>query len=82
MAAGALRVLHEAGRAVPDDVAIVGWDDSDVARGTDPPLTSIRQPTEELGHAMDRLLVDEMADPTRARREIVLGTELVHRASA
>lgn len=82
MAAGALRVLHEAGRAVPDDVAIVGWDDSDVARNADPPLTSIRQPTEELGHAMARLLVDEMADPGRARREIVLGTELVHRASA
>lgn len=82
MAAGALRVLREAGRAVPDDVAVVGWDDSDVARGTDPPLTSIRQPTEELGRAMARLLLDEMADPDRARREVVLGTELVRRASA
>ena len=82
MAARALRVLHEAGRAVPDEVAVVGWDDSDVARGTQPSLTSIRQPTEELGHAMARLLLDEMDDPNRARREIVLGTELVHRASA
>ncbi|WP_052398014.1 LacI family DNA-binding transcriptional regulator [Streptomyces sp. NRRL F-5123] len=82
MAAGALRVLREAGRAVPDDVALVGWDDSDVARGADPPLTSIRQPTEELGRAMARLLLDEMAEPDRARREVVLGTELVRRASA
>lgn len=82
MAAGALRVLREAGRAVPDDVAVIGWDDSDVARGTDPPLTSVRQPTEELGRAMARLLLNEIADPDRARREVVLGTELVRRASA
>ncbi|MFI0899013.1 LacI family DNA-binding transcriptional regulator [Streptomyces sp. NPDC020983] len=82
MAAGALRVLRETGRAVPDDVAVIGWDDSEVARGTDPPLTSVRQPTEELGRAMARLLLDEIADPDRARREVVLGTELVRRASA
>lgn len=82
MAEGALRVLHEAGRAVPDDVAVVGWDDSDVARAADPPLTSIRQPTVELGRAMASLLLNEIADPDRAHREVVLGTELVRRASA
>jgi DNA-binding LacI/PurR family transcriptional regulator len=82
MAVGALRVLREAHRAVPDDVAVVGFDDSDVARLSDPPLTSVRQPTEEMGRIMARLLLDQIADPGRARRQIVLGTELIRRASA
>jgi DNA-binding LacI/PurR family transcriptional regulator len=82
MAAGALRVLRQAHRAVPDDVAVVGFDDSEVARGADPPLTSVRQPIEEMGRIMARLLLDEIAEPDRARRQIVLGTELIGRASA
>jgi DNA-binding LacI/PurR family transcriptional regulator len=81
MAAGALRVLREANRAVPDDVAVVGFDDSEVARHSNPPLTSIRQPIEEMGRIMARLLLDEIADPGRARRQIVLGTELISRDS-
>ncbi|UWE10576.1 substrate-binding domain-containing protein [Actinacidiphila bryophytorum] len=82
MAAGALRVLRQAHRAVPDDVAVVGFDDSEVARDADPPLTSVRQPIEEMGRIMARLLLDEIAEPDRARRQIVLGTELIGRASA
>jgi DNA-binding LacI/PurR family transcriptional regulator len=82
MAAGVLRVLREAHRHVPGDVAVVGFDDSEVARTADPPLTSVRQPIEEMGRTMARLLLDEIADPGRARRQIVLGTELVGRASA
>lgn len=82
MAVGALRVLREAHRSVPDGVAVVGFDDSDVARHSDPPLTSVRQPIEEMGRIMARLLLDEIADPSRARRQIVLGTELISRGSA
>ncbi len=62
MAAGARQVLREAGRRIPDDVALVGYDDSAIARHMDPPLTSVRQPIEEMGRAMIDLLLDEIAD--------------------
>ncbi|GAA1984968.1 LacI family DNA-binding transcriptional regulator [Kitasatospora viridis] len=82
MAAGALQVLRAAGRRVPQDVALVGFDDSIVARHTDPPLTSVRQPIEGMGRLMARQLLDEIAEPGRARRQQVLATELVVRESA
>ncbi|MEU6624301.1 substrate-binding domain-containing protein, partial [Streptomyces litmocidini] len=65
-------------------VALVGVDDSAVARLMDPPLTSVRQPIEEMGRAMARLLLEEIASPgapdDQPRR--VLPTELVVRASS
>ncbi|MET8949030.1 LacI family DNA-binding transcriptional regulator [Streptomyces sp. NPDC004542] len=88
MAAGARQVLREAGRRIPDDVALVGYDDSAIARHMDPPLTSVRQPIQEMGRAMIDLLLDEIADrrPVVARgpqrRQVVLPTELVPRASS
>ncbi len=84
MAAGALAVLREAGRRVPDDVALVGVDDSAVARLMDPPLTSVRQPIEEMGRTMARLLLAEIAAPSepddQPRR--MLPTDLVVRGSS
>jgi DNA-binding LacI/PurR family transcriptional regulator len=82
MAAGALQVLRAAGRRVPQDVALIGFDDSIVARHTDPPLTSVRQPTQEMGRTMARMLLEEIAEPARDRRQLVLATELVVRESA
>ncbi|GAA2469517.1 LacI family DNA-binding transcriptional regulator [Streptomyces thermolineatus] len=82
MAAGALQVLREHGRRVPEDVAVVGFDDSIVARHTDPPLTSVRQPVEEMGRTMARLLLEQIAEPGGERRHVVLDTELVLRDSA
>ena len=82
MAAGALQALRVARRRVPGDVAVVGFDDSPLAATTQPPITSIRQPIEEMGREMVRLLVEssERADPVP--RHVVLGTELVRRASS
>ncbi|WP_338900446.1 LacI family DNA-binding transcriptional regulator [Streptomyces sp. TG1A-60] len=88
MAAGARQVLREAGRRIPDDVALVGYDDSAIARHMDPPMTSVRQPIEEMGRAMIDLLLDEIADRRPAvsrgleRRQVVLPTELVERDSS
>ncbi|MGW7053912.1 LacI family DNA-binding transcriptional regulator [Streptomyces sp. NPDC054887] len=88
MAAGARQVLRERGRSVPGDVALVGFDDSAIARHMDPPLTSVRQPIEEMGREMTRLLLAEIEDrrPTGTRRagrpQIMLPTELVGRASS
>src|SRR5215831_5394759 len=52
MADGALRTLRQAGRRVPDDVAVVGFDDVEIARYTEPTLTTVRQPIHDLGRAM------------------------------
>lgn len=57
MAVGALRALRDAGRRVPDDVAVIGFDDAPVAVQTRPRLTTVRQPIEELGARATRLLV-------------------------
>ncbi|MGH8937748.1 MAG: LacI family DNA-binding transcriptional regulator, partial [Actinomycetes bacterium] len=57
MAVGALHALRQAGRRVPDDVAVVGFDDIEAARYTEPPLTTVRQPVPELAAAMVRLLL-------------------------
>ncbi|MEU1849871.1 LacI family DNA-binding transcriptional regulator [Streptomyces sp. NPDC019990] len=87
-AAGARQALREAGRRIPDDVALVGYDDSAIARHLDPPLTSVRQPIEEMGRRMIDLLLTEVADrrPLASRgldrRQVVLATELVARASS
>jgi len=88
MAAGARQVLREEGRRIPDDVALVGYDDSAIARHMDPPLTSVRQPIVEMGRAMIDLLLGEIADRRPAvsrgleRRQLVLPTELVTRHSS
>jgi DNA-binding LacI/PurR family transcriptional regulator len=81
MAAGARAVLREAGRRVPDDVALVGFEDSAIARHMDPALTSVRQPTEEMGRTMARVLLEEIAERKSVRRHVVLSTELVQRES-
>ncbi|MFE6662895.1 LacI family DNA-binding transcriptional regulator [Streptomyces sp. NPDC057697] len=82
MAAGARQVLREAGRRIPDDVALIGFDDSAVARHMDPALTSVRQPIEEMGRTMARVLLKEIAGEHPERPQIVLPTELVVRDSS
>jgi DNA-binding LacI/PurR family transcriptional regulator len=82
MAAGALQALRQARRLVPDDVAVVGFDDSQLAATTQPPLSSVRQPIEEMGREMVRLLVESTERPDPVPRHVVLGTELVRRASS
>lgn len=82
MAAGALSVLRSAGRRVPEDVAVVGFDDSPLAVTTDPPLTSVRQPVEEMGGDLVRLLADAIDRDIRTVRHVLLSTELVPRASS
>jgi DNA-binding LacI/PurR family transcriptional regulator len=82
MAAGALRVLKEAGRRVPEDVALVGYDDSAIAASTEPPLSSVRQPIEEMGREMTRLLLAGIEAPSRTPRRVILAAELVVRASS
>lgn len=80
MASGALRALRRAGRRVPEDVAVVGNDDLELAKHTEPPLTTVRQPTVEMGQEMARLLL--ALTTGTADYPVLLPTELVVRASA
>ncbi|MGH3736695.1 MAG: LacI family DNA-binding transcriptional regulator [Micromonosporaceae bacterium] len=80
MALGALRALHSAGRRVPEDVAVVGFDDNDSARYADPPLTTVQQPVEELGREMVRLLL-RSSSAEAPTDPVILPTELVVRDS-
>ena len=82
MATGALSALTAAGRRVPDDVAIVGYDDSPLASSTHPQLSSVRQPIEEMGREVARLLVEAVEGTDRVQRRVILATELVKRASS
>ncbi len=81
MAAGALRVLREAGLRVPEQVAVVGFDDSVVARQTDPALTTVHQPVEEMGRRMAELLLARIRGEEPERRHVLLDAHLVVRGS-
>jgi DNA-binding LacI/PurR family transcriptional regulator len=82
MAVAALGVLQTGGRRVPEDVAVVGYDDAPIATTTRPQLTSIRQPVEEMGREMVHLLVESMERRDRVPRRVILATELIRRASS
>ncbi len=82
IAAGALSVLASSGRRVPEDVAVVGFDDSPVASTLRPQLTSVRQPIEEMGNEAARLLIDSVGSQDAVPRRVILATELVRRASS
>lgn len=81
MALGALRALREAGKRVPDDVALVGYDDMPFAARTDPPLTTVRQPIHRAGFVAAETLMDLIADGNDVPRRVILPTELVIRES-
>ncbi|GAA3121943.1 LacI family DNA-binding transcriptional regulator [Planomonospora alba] len=82
MAAAAVQTLRRAGRRVPDDVAVIGFDDAPIARRTSPTLTTVRQPVEEFAALATRLLLMSMSSPETAGNNPVLPTELVVRESA
>jgi DNA-binding LacI/PurR family transcriptional regulator len=82
MASGAMAVLAAANRRIPQDVAVVGYDDSPIATSVTPRLTSVRQPIEEMGHEMARLLVEAVEGTDPVQRRVILATELVRRASS
>ncbi|GAB2578923.1 LacI family DNA-binding transcriptional regulator [Kribbella endophytica] len=81
MATATLRVLSQRGRRVPDDVSVVGFDDSVVATTTTPQLTTVRQPVEKLGSRLAELLLAKIGGADLTSPEIY-GTELVVRGSA
>ncbi|MEV4674130.1 MULTISPECIES: LacI family DNA-binding transcriptional regulator [Actinomadura] len=82
MAFGALRILHRRGRRIPDDVAVIGFDDSSAAALADPPLSTVHQSLEEMGVEMARLLVSRIRGETVHEPVVILQPHLVLRESA
>ena len=82
MAAGALRALRRLGRRVPGTVAVVGFDDSPLAQHTDPRLSTVRQPVDVMAAWMAEQLLDLIASPGGAPRQLIVDTQLVLRDSA
>jgi LacI family transcriptional regulator len=81
IALGVLRALREAGSEVPDDIALIGFDDLPLARQTDPPLTTMRQPMAVMGRQLIDILIDLINDGAMPPRQVVFKEELVVRQS-
>jgi DNA-binding LacI/PurR family transcriptional regulator len=82
MAAAAIGVLLDAGRRVPDDVAVVGFDDSPVAMTVRPTLTTVRQPIGAMGRELAELLMRQISDPVDSPSRVIFPTELIVRESS
>jgi DNA-binding LacI/PurR family transcriptional regulator len=82
MAFGAMRAIKEAGRRIPDDIAVVGFDGSPAAANTEPPLTTVHQPAEAMGRHMARLLLELISGESLEERAVILVPDLVVRDSS
>ena len=82
MALGAIRAVRRAGRSVPGDVSVVGFDDSALMTSTDPPLTTVRQPIEPMGRMVIDLLIGQMGGASVGHDEYFFEPELVVRGSS
>ncbi len=81
LAVGALQAAKEAGIRVPEQLSVISFDNTILASVTDPPLTSIAQPMEQLGASAVDLLLQEFDGPQPVKRRIALQTELIVRSS-
>lgn len=80
--AGALRVLSSSGRRVPDDVAMVGYDDLGIAEHTEPPLATMRNPIGAMAEEAAHLLLAQLDGGSLLARRVVFPPTVVKRASA
>jgi DNA-binding LacI/PurR family transcriptional regulator len=82
MALGSMVALREAGRRVPDDIAVVGFDDSSAAVAAQPALTTVRHPLEDMAAEAARLLLSRVDDATMRVSSVIYEPTLVIRQSA
>ncbi|WP_105652398.1 ribose operon transcriptional repressor RbsR [Cronobacter dublinensis] len=82
MAFGAYQALYQAGLRIPQDIALVGYDDIELARYMTPPLTTIHQPKDELGELAIDVLIHRMAQPELQQQRLQLTPVLMERGSA
>jgi DNA-binding LacI/PurR family transcriptional regulator len=82
MAFGAMRAIKQAGRRIPEDIAVVGFDGSPAAGNTEPPLTTVHQPAEAMGRHMARLLLALIGGQQVDDTAVILVPDLVVRDSS
>lgn len=82
LAAGALQAMRERGLVIPDDIALVTFDETTWAALVQPAITLIAQPTYEIGKTATELLLQRIADPSRSTRQVMLKGQLLVRGSS
>ena len=80
-AMGVLDAARVRGLSIPEDLSVVGFDDIPLAASLNPPLTTVRQPMQEMGRIATRMLLDRIHDPQQKLTSITLPTELVLRST-
>jgi len=81
MAIGAMRAIREAGYCIPEDIAVVGFDDLPLTNPPDPLLTTVRQPVNQFGIMAVDILLDLIENGTYPPRRVIMDTELIIRDS-
>jgi LacI family transcriptional regulator len=81
MAYGAMRAIHEANLRIPEDVALVGFDDNPESARTTPTLTTVRQPIQNMGSKAAEILINMIENDIVSTQKVILDTELVVRES-
>ena len=81
MALGAIRAAQELGLRIPQDLAVIGFDDIPAAAVSTPALTTMRQPIQQSGGAAAETLIEIIASPEIQPRQIILPVELIQRES-
>jgi LacI family transcriptional regulator/LacI family repressor for deo operon, udp, cdd, tsx, nupC, and nupG len=81
MTMGALQYIHENSIEVPEQLALISFDDMPWSVAIRPPLTAIAQPVEEIGRIAAQLMLDRIEDPLSSIKHILLDAELKLRAS-
>src|SRR5258708_18713916 len=82
LGAGALQAIRERDLSIPDDIALVTFDETTWAALVQPPITLIAQPTYEIGKTATELLLQRIADPDRPTRQVILKGQLLVRGSS
>ena len=81
LAAAAINAAHSLDLRVPEDLCVIGFDNVEASRMTLPAITTVSQPTHQLGQQACSILLDRIRDPELPHRQILLDTELVIRGS-
>ncbi|MDI9221395.1 LacI family DNA-binding transcriptional regulator [Pantoea sp. EA-12] len=82
LAAGAMAAIQAAGHQVPQDIAVAGFDGSELAEMISPPLTTIAQPSRDIGRTAFSLLLQKIDDPQSPTERVMMDWRLIVRASA
>ncbi|WP_039058868.1 LacI family DNA-binding transcriptional regulator [Enterobacter sp. Bisph1] len=82
LAAGAQQAIQEAGLSIPQDIAVVGFDGTDLGQMVTPPLSTVEQPSQAMGREALRLLVNRIDNPQAAPESVLMAWRYISRASA